>query len=107
MTSEELKKLAGSFPGTIEQPHFDRTAFKVEGKRIFATLHETSGSFNVKVSLDDQATFCEYEKGTIYPVPNKWGQQGWTTVELENTPDELIQEVLDSAYQEVVGSGKK
>lgn len=106
MTTEEFKKLASSFPGTIERPHFDRTAFKVEGKRNFATLHEASRSFNAKLSLDDQATFCEYEKGTIYPVPNKWGLQGWTTIELEGTPDELIQEALDAAYQEVFKSKK-
>lgn len=107
MTTEEFRRMVGSFPGTIAHPHFDRTAYKVEGKRIFTTLHEASKTFNAKLSLDDQQTLSQYEKGSIYPVPNKWGQQGWTTVELENTPDELIKEVLDAAYQEEFKDDKK
>ncbi len=42
MHSEEFKDLALSFPGIISQSHFDRIVFKVEGKRIFATLLEKS-----------------------------------------------------------------
>jgi hypothetical protein len=42
MTTEEFIDLALSFRGTISMPHFDRIAFKVEGKRIFATLHESA-----------------------------------------------------------------
>ncbi|MCB0497518.1 MAG: MmcQ/YjbR family DNA-binding protein [Cyclobacteriaceae bacterium] len=101
MTSHEFKELALSFPGTVANPHFDRTAFKVEGKRIFTTLHETSQSINVKLSPEDQSVFCEYDKAIVYPVPNKWGQQGWTTFELTKVPRELVLDALDTAYKEV------
>ena len=33
MSSEEFNDLALSFPGTPAHPHFDRIAFKVEGKK--------------------------------------------------------------------------
>ncbi|MEO8416618.1 MAG: MmcQ/YjbR family DNA-binding protein [Ginsengibacter sp.] len=62
MTANEFKALALSFPGTIEKPHFDRTAFKVINKRIFATLHEESKSANIVLPLKDQDVFCAINK---------------------------------------------
>lgn len=101
MTTSAFRELALSFPGTIENPHFDRLAFKVEGKRIFATLHEPSGSANIKLPVLDQGVFSGFGNGAIYPVPNKWGLQGWTTFELDRVPDELLRDALDTAYNDV------
>lgn len=102
MTVKEFKKLALSFPGTIEHPHFDRTAFKVEKKRIFVTLHEPTLTANFKFNEVDQSVFCGYDKKAVYPVPNKWGLQGWTTFELQKAPRELILDALDTAYKDVL-----
>ena len=109
MTTAEFRKLALSFPGTEEAPHFDRAAFKVTGKRIFATMHEKEKTANLKLTEVDQSVFCDYGKGEgeIYAVPNKWGLQGWTTFELKNIPKELMLDALDTAYKEVVKSGRK
>ena len=107
MTAEEFRQLALSFPGTLENPHFDRAAFKVENKRIFATLHEATGTVNVKLSETDQSVFCSFGKKAVYPVPNKWGLQGWTTFELEKIPNELMLDALDTAYKEVFKSKAK
>jgi len=101
MTTATFVELALSFPETEEKPHFDRRAYKVPGKRIFATLHEPTHSVNMKLSLEEQKTFCAFEEGGIYPVANKWGEQGWTTFELRGLPKEIVQEALDSAYQSV------
>lgn len=105
MSLEEFKDLALSFPGTISWPHFDRTAFKVEGKRIFATLHEKSESANIILSIPEQEIFCKMNKA-IYPVPNKWGTRGWTTFELNKLERPLILDALNSAYQDVLKKGK-
>ena len=105
MSLEEFKELALSFQGTMEHPHFERTAFKVEGRRIFATLHEESESANIVLSLPEQELFCALDKD-IYPVPNKWGLRGWTTFDLNRTEYSTILEALNSAYQEVVKSRK-
>ncbi|MGC1240064.1 MAG: MmcQ/YjbR family DNA-binding protein, partial [Chryseosolibacter sp.] len=82
MTTSIFKSLALSFPGTEANPHFERIAFKVTGKRIFATLHEESATANLKLSPVDQSVFSDFGKKAVYPVPNKWGLQGWTTFEL-------------------------
>jgi hypothetical protein len=34
----------------------------------------------------------------IYPVPNKWGLQGWTFVELSRVSEELLRDALTTAY---------
>jgi predicted DNA-binding protein (MmcQ/YjbR family) len=101
MTFKEFRSLALSFPGAEESAHFDRVAFKVIKKRIFATIHEPTSTANVKLSPTDQKALCKFGKNVMYPVDNKWGAQGWTTIELETAPDELIKEALESAYREV------
>ena len=101
MSNEEFATMALSFPGTEENPHFERRAFKVTGKRIFATLHEKSKAANLKLSQVDQSVFCEFEKGGIYRTPNKWGVQGWTTFELSKIPKNLMHDALNAAYQDV------
>jgi hypothetical protein len=102
MTSNQFRKLTLSFPETIENPHFDRAAFKVINKRIFATMHEKSQSANLKLSPADQSAFCSFGKKAVYAVPNKWGLQGWTTFEFKTLPKELMQDALNMAYQEVI-----
>lgn len=102
MTTEEFKDLVLSFPETRENPHFDRLAFKVEGKRNFATLHEKTASANIKLPVIEQKVFCDYGKEAIYAVDNKWGFQGWTTFDIEKAPKELIFDALNTAYQDVI-----
>jgi len=106
MTTEEFKDIALSFPGTIYIPHFDRLAFKVEGKRIFATLHENTESANVVLTVPEQQLFCEIAKG-IYPVPNKWGTKGWTTFEIKTVERAVLLEALKSAYEDALNAKKK
>lgn len=101
-----FRQLALSFPGTEENPHFDRAAFKVTGKRIFTTLHTKTETVNVLLSVSEQQAFCAFDVTAIYPVPNKFGLQGWTTFELNKIELELISEALRSAYGEVINSKK-
>lgn len=106
MNLEEFKEMALSFPGTISQPHFDRTAFKITGKRIYTTLHEESLSANILLSTAEQKIFCSIDKA-IFPVPNKWGDHGWTTFELNKMERAVILDALNSAYEGVLKKRKK
>lgn len=85
---DEFKRIALSFTGTIEAPHFDRAAFKV--KRIFATLAADGRTANLKLDPGEQQLKCETAPNSFAPVPNAWGARGWTTVTLAAIrPDEL------------------
>lgn len=107
ITPESFSKLALSFPGTESAPHFDRTAFKVVKRRIFATLHEKSNSANLALAMNEQRAFCEYDPEAIYPVPNKWGEKGWTTFELAKVSRDVLFEALNSAYSDVIMRNRK
>jgi hypothetical protein len=106
MTPQQFRKLALSFDNTEEAAHFDRAAFKVSGKRIFATMHEKDKTANLKLTEVDQSVFCSYDKGLIFPVPNKWGLQGWTTFDLK-VPKEIMLDALNTAFQDVIKTKKK
>jgi len=103
VVSEELfTKLALSFPGTEQVPHFERTGFKVTGKRMFATCLSKDNTANIFLTPAEQKLFCKTQSSGIYPVPNKWGDKGATTFELSKIPKEIILEALLSAYNQVV-----
>jgi hypothetical protein len=104
---DQFTKLALLFPNTIAEPHFNKTAFKVAKKRIFATLDVESRTANLKLSIIDQSVFCLIDKEAIYAVKNKWGLQGWTTFELNIINGEIMQEALDAAYKDVFAASKK
>ena len=107
MTCNQFKQLALAFQGTIAAPHFDRTAFKIVGKKIFATLHEESRTANIKLSPADQSVFCLIDKEAIRPVNNKWGLQGWTTFHLATVDKQIMLDALHAAYSEVLKKKKK
>lgn len=107
VNTETFKKIALSFEGTEQHPHFERVAFKVTGKRIFATLHEESESANIMLSKEDQAVYCSYDERAVYPVPNKWGLKGATTFELKKIPLELVSDALYTAYKTVLETKQK
>ncbi|HMI60437.1 MAG TPA: MmcQ/YjbR family DNA-binding protein [Puia sp.] len=101
ITEELFTQMALSFPGTEQVPHFERVGFKVTGKRMFATYLQKDNTANIFLTPEEQTVFCQMEKD-IYPVPNKWGEKGATTFELNTIPQHIILEALLSAYNEVI-----
>jgi hypothetical protein len=104
-TGETFAQLALSFPGTEQVPHFERIGFKVTGKRMFSTYLQKDNTANIFLTPKEQAVFCQMDKA-IYPVPNKWGEKGATTFELNTVPGNILTEALLSAYNEVLVTGK-
>lgn len=102
ITSDTFVDMALSFAGTSQRPHFDRTGFSVTGKRMFATYLPRNNTANVFLTTPEQRLFCEIDPENIYPVPNKWGEKGATTFELNKVSKEIVMEALISAYKEVV-----
>jgi predicted DNA-binding protein (MmcQ/YjbR family) len=95
-----FRKIALSFAETTEQPHFEKTSFRV-GKKIFATYDSKNNRACIKLSEANQDIFCLYDKSIIFPVPNKWGKQGWTFIDLSKIKKQLFTGALKLAYNEV------
>lgn len=81
-------------------PHFEKTSFRVKN-RIFLTLDKEGKLACVKLSLKDQDLFSSFDKGVVYPVPNKWALQGYTFINLEKIDKETFEDLVLSSYCEV------
>ncbi|MCQ6959496.1 MmcQ/YjbR family DNA-binding protein [Mucilaginibacter aquariorum] len=97
---DTLRQTVLSFPEVTESPHFEKTSFRVNNK-IFATAVPEHNRATVKLSPADQDVFCTFDNAVIYPVPNKWGKQGWTHINLLAVKEEMLTEILKTAYCEV------
>lgn len=95
-----FRKLTLSFPEATEEPHFEKTSFRVK-KKIFATYDDIKKRACIKLLKIDQSVFSAAEKTIIFPVDNKWGKQGWTLIEMCKVHKDLFIDALTTAYCEV------
>jgi len=95
VTGAEFRALALSLPGTGEVPHFERTAFRV--RRHYATLPPDGTSANLLLTPEEQAHYADLSDA-VRPVPNRWGDRGWTTVDLGAAETDLVRAMLRAAW---------
>lgn len=100
VTIDTFRTLALSFPETTEEPHFEKTSFRVK-KKIFATYDDIKKRACIKLSEIDQNVFSSADKTIIFPVENNWGKQGWTIIEMSKVRKELFFDALTTSYCEV------
>lgn len=96
----KLESIALSFPEVTVAPHFEKISFRVKNK-IFITYDTKHHKATVKLAKNDQDEFSDMAENIIYAVDNKWGQQGWTIVELDTVSEKLLEKLLIAAYCEV------
>ena len=96
-TGEDLRRAALSLEGTVEAPHFERSAFKVA--RIYVTLAGDGLSANFRFSPDEQEIKCLLAPDVFTPVPNAWGKQGWTTARLSALDGDDLVDALEAAWR--------
>jgi predicted DNA-binding protein (MmcQ/YjbR family) len=67
-------------------------------KKIFATLDIKNNQACIKLSEIDQNIFSAFDKAAIFPVPNKWGKQGWTYIDLKKVRKDILTDALSTSY---------
>ena len=97
ITAARFRKLALSFEGATEVPHFDRAAFRTK-RRMFATLAADGASANLLLDRDLQAAVCEALPNAFAPVPGGWGRMGYTTVNLHTVGEADLVRALEEAH---------
>jgi hypothetical protein len=95
-TSADLRRLALSLEGTIEAPHFDRTAFRA--KRIYVTVAPDGKTANFMFTPEQQEFKCMMAPEAFAPVPNAWGQRGATTATLSRLSLAELEDALRTAW---------
>ena len=99
-TSADLRRLALSLDGTIEAPHFERTAFRV--RRIYVTLAADGKTANFMFSPEQQEFKCLLAPEAFAPVPNAWGRRGATTAILAALSIAELDDALRTAWSRAV-----
>lgn len=98
MTADDFRDLALELPGAVEGAHMDHPDFRVGGK-IFATLGPKEAWGMVKLTLEQQAEFVEFDPEAFEPIAGAWGRKGMTKVILENAREESTARALDAAWR--------
>ncbi len=102
---DEFRKSAISFPDATEEPHFEKISFRIK-KKIFAAFDEKNNQAVLKLNEIDQSVFCSSSEKIFYEIPNKWGKQGWTIVELSRVRPEMFEDALIRSYENVAAKKK-
>ena len=92
-----FQRIALSFEGASEYPHFDRRAFKA--RVTFATLAPDELSANIKFSPDEQALKCVVAPDAFAALDNAWGRRGWTSAKLAALSEAELRAALEMAWR--------
>lgn len=94
--ADDLARIALTFPGAAQYPHFDRIAFKA--RVTFATLAPDRLTANLKLAPDEQALKCAVAPDAFSALPNAWGRRGWTEALLAALVVRELEAALALAY---------
>ena len=75
--ASDFRRIALSFDGAAEYPHFDRRAFKA--RVTFATLAPDELTANIKFALDEQALKCAVAPDAFTAARQRLGPAGLDT----------------------------
>lgn len=98
ITLEEARSFALSLDDVVEQPHFEKSSFRIKNK-IFLTLDAERNRACVMLDPLQQSVFVLHDPQTIYAVPNSWGAAGATFVELEKVRKTVFRDAVRTAYK--------
>ena len=104
-TGKDLRRLALALEGTTEAPHFDRVAFKAA--RTYVTLGPDRREANFYFTPDQQQFKCMMAPEAFSPIPNKWGEQGWTTASLSKLSAAELKAALEMAWTNAQANKRK
>ena len=93
----DFRRIALSFDGAGEYPHFDRRAFKA--RVTFATLAPDGLTANLKFAPDEQALKCAVAPDAFMALDNAWGRQGWTQASLARLSEAELHAALEIAWR--------
>ncbi|MGV3553106.1 MmcQ/YjbR family DNA-binding protein [Rhizobium sp.] len=98
MTHDDIATIALSFPGATESAHFGKRDFRAP--KIFLSL-PTAETANLNLTADQQQMFADLYPGEFAPIPNKWGQRGWTVMHLDRTDEATARRAIEAAWKNV------
>jgi hypothetical protein len=99
MRLDAARRFALSLPETTEEPHFEKSSFRVKGK-IFATVPEGGKLLHVFVDADEGAALVEEDPAAYEHIA--WGKKertDWLRVHLAKAKTDQVEELLEAAWR--------
>jgi hypothetical protein len=98
VTAKDFRRMALSFPETLESAHMGHPDFRVRGK-IFATVWPSKEWGMVKLTPLQQQAFVQAVPDVFEPVKGGWGRRGATSVRLEAADKPTLRRALVTAWR--------
>ncbi len=99
MTIDELREFVLSFPETTEEPHFDRSSFRVKGK-ILITVPPDGSHIHLVVGADELPALLAEDPAAFEEI--LWGKRvmtDWVRVHLDVADDDVVRELVEDAWR--------
>ena len=94
----DVRRLALAQPEATEEPHHERTSFRVRGK-IFATFQPGSDAANLALPPELALEVVDRESGVS---PINWGSiKGWVRLDLADVREGLLEQLIPAAWSRV------
>jgi len=96
---DTARRFALSLPETTEEPHFEKSSFRVKGK-IFATVPE--GGKLLHVFVGDEEVEALLAEDPVAYEEIAWGKRGrsdWIRVHLAKATADQVRELLEEAWR--------
>jgi hypothetical protein len=100
MTADDIRRLALSFPETVEQPHFDRASFRVRGK-IFATLPPGGELVMLRLPVEVKEAVIAADPAAHQPLPGAWERSGSTQLRIGRMDEAKLSDLVRLAWRGV------
>jgi hypothetical protein len=99
MRLDTARRFVLSLPETTEEPHFEKSSFRVKGK-IIATVPLGGRHLNLNVEEGEGRALCEEHPEMFQPII--WGKRAqteWIQVTLAKADRWIVQELLEDAWR--------
>ena len=99
MRLDTARRFALALPETTEEPHFEKSSFRVKGK-IFATVPDTGKHLHVNVDPAEARALCEQQPAAYEEIV--WGKrvvEDWLRVVLAAAERQQVEELLEDAWR--------
>jgi hypothetical protein len=95
-----IRQIALSLPETVEQPHFEKTSFRVRGK-IFATLTPDGERLWLKLPPEIKEALRQSDPEAILPLPGAWDRGGSTLIAIRRMEAAKLADLVRLAWRQV------
>jgi hypothetical protein len=98
MTAADFRRIALSFPDTLEHEHMHHPDFRVRGK-IFATLGYPDDAHGmVKLTPEQQHDYVKSQPDVFTAANGAWGRAGSTVVKLKAAKKTSLRAAMAAAW---------